>query len=111
MKHDHAETLTQLKLQMPADSSLQQLTELFKSFGDGTRMKILYALSLSDMFVISSGDYERYFEKDGKTKRVRLYASGGYPKLGTEFIAGESGAELVGTINGKTGQKCVDILS
>lgn len=51
MKHDHAETLTQLKLQMPADSSLQQLTELFKSFGDGTRMKILYALSLSDMCV------------------------------------------------------------
>ena len=50
-KHDHAETLTQLKLQMPADSSLQQLTELFKSFGDGTRMKILYALSLSDMCV------------------------------------------------------------
>lgn len=51
MKHDHAETLSQLKLQMPADSSLQQLTELFKSFGDGTRMKILYALSLSDMCV------------------------------------------------------------
>lgn len=51
MKHDHAETLTRLKLQMPADSRLQQLTELFKSFGDGTRMKILYALSLSDMCV------------------------------------------------------------
>ena len=51
MKHDHTQTLTQLKLQMPTDSSLQRLTELFKSFGDGTRMKILYALSLSDMCV------------------------------------------------------------
>lgn len=51
MKHDHTETLTQLQAQMPTEDSLQRLTELFKSFGDGTRMKILYALSLSDMCV------------------------------------------------------------
>ena len=51
MKHDHRETLTRLQAQMPTEDSLHKLTELFKSFGDGTRMKILYALSLSDMCV------------------------------------------------------------
>jgi ArsR family transcriptional regulator len=51
MKHDHTKRLEQLQLQMPTEDSLQRLTELFKSFGDGTRMKILYALSLSDMCV------------------------------------------------------------
>jgi ArsR family transcriptional regulator len=51
MKHDHTKRLEQLQQQMPTEDSLQRLTELFKSFGDGTRMKILYALSLSDMCV------------------------------------------------------------
>lgn len=31
------------------------------------------------------------------------YASGGYPDTGTVFVAGEAGAEAVGTINGRTG--------
>ena len=32
----------------------------------------------------------------------KLYASGGFPTQGSMFIAGESGAELVGNINGRT---------
>ena len=32
-----------------------------------------------------------------------LYANGGYPDMGSMFIAGEAGAEMVGTINGRTG--------
>lgn len=32
-----------------------------------------------------------------------LWASGGYPEAGSVFIAGEAGAEAVGTINGRTG--------
>ena len=32
----------------------------------------------------------------------KLYASGGFPSQGSMFIAGESGAELVGNINGRT---------
>ena len=51
MKHDHTNELTQIRADMPADERLQKLAELFKSFGDETRMKILYALSLSDMCV------------------------------------------------------------
>ena len=51
MKHDHALQLGQVKGNMPADDRLCQLAELFKSFGDSTRMKILYALSVSDLCV------------------------------------------------------------
>lgn len=32
----------------------------------------------------------------------KLYANGGFPSQGSMFIAGESGAELVGNINGRT---------
>lgn len=51
MKHDHTSSLTQVRQGMPSDDSLCELAELFKSFGDTTRMKILYALSVSDMCV------------------------------------------------------------
>jgi hypothetical protein len=32
-----------------------------------------------------------------------IYAEGGFPIVGSVFIAGEAGAELVGNINGRTG--------
>lgn len=35
--------------------------------------------------------------------RTLTYASGGYPQVGTMFVAGEAGAEFVGNINGRTG--------
>ena len=34
--------------------------------------------------------------------RTELYASGGYPESGSLFVAGEAGAEAVGTIGGRT---------
>lgn len=37
-----------------------------------------------------------------RTSRVAEYASGGYPSAGSLFIAGEAGAELIGTHNNKT---------
>lgn len=37
------------------------------------------------------------------TPSATLYAAGGFPDMGSMFIAGESGAEMVGTINGRTG--------
>lgn len=46
--------------------------------------------------------YILYKDKKG-TKRKMTFANGGFPKLGSEFIAGEKGAEFVGNINGKTG--------
>lgn len=35
--------------------------------------------------------------------RVGGFASGGYPSVGSYFLAGEAGAEFVGNINGRTG--------
>ncbi len=51
MKHDHTSELGQVRGQMPSDDRLCELADLFKSFGDSTRMKILYALSVSDLCV------------------------------------------------------------
>ena len=49
--HDHIDKLTRVRGEMPAPEHIEKLTELFKSFGDETRMRILYALSLSDLCV------------------------------------------------------------
>ena len=51
MKHDHTLQLGQVKGQLPTDDRLCELADLFKSFGDSTRMKILYVLSVSDLCV------------------------------------------------------------
>ncbi len=51
MKHDHTHKLTQVQAGMPSDDRLCELADFFKSFGDITRMKILYALSVSDLCV------------------------------------------------------------
>lgn len=51
MKHDHTLELGQVRGHMPSDDRLCELADLFKSFGDSTRMKILYALSVSDLCV------------------------------------------------------------
>ncbi len=39
---------------------------------------------------------------NGSWKNIPQYANGGLPNHGTMFIAGESGAEIVGHINGRT---------
>lgn len=51
MKHDHTSKLEEVTKRLPSDDRLCQLADLFKSFGDSTRMKILYALSVSEMCV------------------------------------------------------------
>ena len=51
MKHDHTLKLGEVRGQLPSDDRLCELADLFKSFGDTTRMKILYALSVSDLCV------------------------------------------------------------
>ena len=40
----HCETLEQISLKMPAEETLYDLAELFKVFGDSTRVRILYVL-------------------------------------------------------------------
>lgn len=51
MAHDHSELLKKIKKDMPADELLQDLGDLFKVFGDTTRIKIMYALYEGEMCV------------------------------------------------------------
>lgn len=50
-KHDHAALLSQIRRELPDDSTLFDLADLFKIFGDTTRIKILYALFESELCV------------------------------------------------------------
>lgn len=49
--HAHDEIITQVNQNMPDDEILYDLAELFKIFGDSTRIKILYVLFESEMCV------------------------------------------------------------
>lgn len=49
--HDHTELLDEVTGGMPPDEVLSDLADLFKIFGDTTRMKILFALFESEMCV------------------------------------------------------------
>ncbi|MBC5997846.1 transcriptional regulator [Romboutsia ilealis] len=47
----HEDIVTETKNKMPEDEMLYDLAELFKVFGDTTRIKILYALFSNEMCV------------------------------------------------------------
>ena len=47
----HEDLLKLVREKLPAEESLMDLAELFKVFGDTTRLKILYALFESEMCV------------------------------------------------------------
>jgi ArsR family transcriptional regulator len=47
----HEEIVDMVKARMPEEEKLYDLAELFKVFGDTTRIKILWALAESDMCV------------------------------------------------------------
>lgn len=47
----HDEVVAQVRQSIPRDETLFDLAELFKVFGDSTRMKILWALDTSEMCV------------------------------------------------------------
>lgn len=49
--HDHREVLRRVKDDLPTDELLCDLSDLFKIFGDTTRIKIMYALFESEMCV------------------------------------------------------------
>ncbi|MBR3462536.1 MAG: helix-turn-helix transcriptional regulator [Clostridiales bacterium] len=51
MPHNHEAILNHVKADMPADEVLQDLGDLFKIFGDTTRIKIMYALHEDEMCV------------------------------------------------------------
>lgn len=47
----HEETVRRVKAKMPAEETLGDLAELFKVFGDSTRIRILWALDQAEMCV------------------------------------------------------------
>jgi len=49
--HTHDEILAQVRLEMPDEDTLYDLAELFRIFGDSTRIRILYALFEAEMCV------------------------------------------------------------
>jgi len=51
LMHVHEEIVTRVSQQMPDEDSLFDLSELFKVFGDSTRIRILYCLFESEMCV------------------------------------------------------------
>lgn len=51
MKHDHGQILNRVRAELPADELLIDLSDLFKLFGDTTRIKILFALFESELCV------------------------------------------------------------
>jgi len=51
MAHDHAKLIKNIKAGLPKDEVLQDLGDLFKVFGDTTRIKIMYALYEDEMCV------------------------------------------------------------
>ena len=51
MKHTHHDILEKLRVQMPEDERLCDLGDLFKVFGDTTRIKILYSLLEQELCV------------------------------------------------------------
>lgn len=51
MAHNHEQILIKVKSELPEDELICDLADLFKVFGDTTRMKILYSLFESEMCV------------------------------------------------------------
>lgn len=49
--HDHSKEINVVKKELPNDSLLCDLGDIFKLFGDTTRIKILYALLESELCV------------------------------------------------------------
>ncbi|MBQ8555006.1 MAG: helix-turn-helix transcriptional regulator [Clostridia bacterium] len=47
----HEHVVTQVQENLPAEESLQRLADLFKVFGDGTRIRILYVLLEAEVCV------------------------------------------------------------
>lgn len=54
--HNHEKLLKEVKRELPSDEALCDLSDLFKIFGDTTRIKILYALFESEMCVCAIAD-------------------------------------------------------
>ena len=51
LAHVHEDTVAEVRRAIPDEDTLYDLTELFRVFGDSTRVRILYTLFVSEMCV------------------------------------------------------------
>ena len=51
IRHDHSAVLSKVRAELPSDSLLCDLGDLFRIFGDTTRIRILYSLFESELCV------------------------------------------------------------
>ena len=56
----HEDIVNSVRTKMPDTEMLYELAELFKVFGDTTRVRILYALSAQEMCVCDIAELIRY---------------------------------------------------
>lgn len=85
-----------LREEMPADEVLYDLAELFKVFGDSTRVKILYALferelcvqEISDLLSLSQSSVSHQLRilKDAKLVRFRREGKSMYYSLDDDHV-------------------------
>ena len=99
----------------PIRDQLKYAFQAGANFAVGALNKVLEGLEkmmngAGDLFNalidLASKILQKDLEKWGRISLPRIatpYANGGYPQVGSLFLAGEAGSEMVGTINGKTG--------
>ena len=65
--HAHDEIVEKVQKEMPSEDTLYDLTELFRIFGDSTRIRILYVLFEAEMCVCDIAARLVTSRRDGKT--------------------------------------------
>lgn len=92
----HEDVVEQVRCQLPPDELLYDLAELFKMFGDSTRVKILYALYEQELCVCdiarlldvtqSAVSHQLRVLKNGKLVRFRREGKTLYYSLADEHV-------------------------
>jgi DNA-binding transcriptional ArsR family regulator len=92
----HEDVINQVRRQLPPDELLYDLAELFKMFGDSTRVKILYALLKQELCVCdiaklldvtqSAVSHQLRVLKNGKLVRFRRDGKTLYYSLADEHV-------------------------
>lgn len=92
----HQDTVERVRKQLPPDETLYDLAELFKMFGDSTRVKILYALLEAELCVCdisklmdvsqSAVSHQLRVLKGGKLVKYRREGKTMYYSLADEHV-------------------------
>ena len=88
MKHDHTNLLKEVQSKLPSDSLLCDLSDLFKVFGDTTRIRILFALFESEMCVCAIAQLLK-MEQSAISHQLKVLKKNNLPSLDVEKILDE----------------------